>query len=639
MSVATTHRVGLVGETHRMEETESKSGSSTPTWTQRLTSASSLKGLLPSSGSKKSIQSSSSQRSLVSSASLKVSKSKGDLTMPDRTVSAGDRHAQAEPVGASARSGRVAGSQTAPGQKEVASETDLGKHMKQAPSIRGPQVAGTKESVSDVNLGSKMKKVTVGVPAQQAKVELKPSSATVQSPAQARPPDQLPRMPSSDPTQNGSAMRALVKSVSNDAALTTPLKSSVEDGASRISQKSTPEALANAELAAAFDEDAPSRGGFDKKASKRASAVLPFLKSSKGSSSSRLSKRGSRDGSESASPRDHATAISKKGSIDSQLGKAFVRKASGDGPIGVQFDKPDLDKDVELEEIDVTGDSYFLRHSSKKNPIKEPPHLPYAPSGQDRDWVTNLEAMLHNGLRRVLQDTFYCLGSLSKRSFFITSDDIDDFLDYFDEVLWYLRILHNMKEEVHKFLRDKGMDDSSYPKAFRYHDRHATWNRAFKSFEEASDKYANGGSSLPPGEALKKLVEHFSLTCTALLNHIYGDENAMPRVLNAKCEQSDEKEIIKRCVAFIHGQKESSHRVFIFMTRWVEDRKGSFVLKMWNTENLSVGRLAENRKWRKEYQEARTEFKYSYSKTLHEYFKAWNEFEMGALNARPVSDR
>jgi len=289
-------------------------------------------------------------------------------------------------------------------------------------------------------------------------------------------------------------------------------------------------------------------------------------------------------------------------------------------------------EDAEYTEVPET-ESYFLRAKARKEIVEEPAYMAYLPPGVN--WMTDLFCILHNGIRRELHDMYYIMASFQKRKFFLHSDDIEKFFDWFVAVPWFIKMIHDIKEEtIYKMLVSKGMnEDRDLPTGLQAKNRKVRYTYLIKKMNnmDEKDKCAN---TRPPGERMEMLKQDIADIFPALFALMHEEEANVPPLLGQFYDEDIMPELMKDIVTFIENT-EDPHLLFIMMTRWLT-LKDPMYLK-WRTVYLDRGNLVTHTKYIKQWQAARRNFKSTRSAQVGEFFKLWNQFEMEGMMTAPNS--
>jgi len=241
-----------------------------------------------------------------------------------------------------------------------------------------------------------------------------------------------------------------------------------------------------------------------------------------------------------------------------------------------------------------------------------------------RGWAEDIFALLQNAVRREVQDLYYIVNSMGKRSVDLSKQDVSDFYEWLSFFALLLDFLFQFEEKsLMPWIEARVSLDGDLGAA----SRKSRADRAMQAIEQIEDcqfKFEH----LPPGEVLPGVYGALELLSSALLEHFRLEEkHAIPAVKDA-FSAKDGAAFEDKMFETIRGMDES-HTVMAMLMRSIknDERLREYQVKYLTQPGAGFFKTV---RFKKDYFAAKKEFHQTHTRLVYVFFNRWNEAHIGA---------
>mmetsp|Transcript_21017 Transcript_21017/g.51343 ORF Transcript_21017/g.51343 Transcript_21017/m.51343 type:complete len:563 (+) Transcript_21017:333-2021(+) len=252
-------------------------------------------------------------------------------------------------------------------------------------------------------------------------------------------------------------------------------------------------------------------------------------------------------------------------------------------------------------------------------------------------WGMDLVAFMQNPIRREVFDLYYMFSSMSKRAYFLESDEFDLFYKWFELFRYAVVDFQILEEEViYPVLEGKG--GQSPLEAWHSKDNRKLQKKKVRDAVDAIWDFQDKVKLQAPGSALKSIQGMMDTMSAIMLSYYNAQLRALPKVIQRKMMPADVRSLEEKYVAAMRGRS-YPHDLFQMIMHWSKKNSVEFRSRMRNAY-MHRSNPVVKQVWKKQYLHGRTEFRKEHLKTVQGFFERWNAFEEERIRARseaPVS--
>eukprot|EP00187_Rhodella_violacea_P011856 CAMPEP_0184709552 /NCGR_PEP_ID=MMETSP0314-20130426/666_1 /TAXON_ID=38298 /ORGANISM="Rhodella maculata, Strain CCMP 736" /LENGTH=356 /DNA_ID=CAMNT_0027171273 /DNA_START=21 /DNA_END=1091 /DNA_ORIENTATION=+ len=254
--------------------------------------------------------------------------------------------------------------------------------------------------------------------------------------------------------------------------------------------------------------------------------------------------------------------------------------------------------------------------------LKEPPM--YLTKRGEEGWATDLVGLVGNGVRREMQDMYYLVGSLQKRILDITSEDIEDFYEWYGVFDRFVRdSLDYLKDALFPACEAKFPLDTPNIDAARRKSARSGCIAAMNQIAECREQFQRNA----PGEVLPKLIAAIDLFSPPLLA-FFGDIEKTLSPLMMKCFSGGaESAALEKALFDFYRKTEQNHFNIRMIVRAVTGTAEKN--KLYNSY-VKIGGLFKAIKFRRSFEASKDRFRDEHTDILKESYKRWGEAKVAA---------
>ncbi|KAA8499266.1 hypothetical protein FVE85_6851 [Porphyridium purpureum] len=255
------------------------------------------------------------------------------------------------------------------------------------------------------------------------------------------------------------------------------------------------------------------------------------------------------------------------------------------------------------------------------NEVAEPP-MYFAEL--DKGTVQDVFSVLHNSVRKEMQDLYYIVGSLNKRCLEIAKDDIQDFYEWLAVFALLLEFFFQFEDVVlFPWVETRVALTGALSKEGRASRQQLT-NAAIEGIEDCEFKFEH----LPPGEVMPQLIHAIEKLSSVLLEHFgVTEKDVVPAAVEAFTE-AEGLEFERKFIDTVRASDEN-HTIMAMLMRPI---KNEMRLKDLQGKYLQTPGFFKQVRFRKDYFAAKKNFHEEHTRLVYIFFNRWNLAHAGAEN-------
>eukprot|EP00186_Timspurckia_oligopyrenoides_P002553 CAMPEP_0182446782 /NCGR_PEP_ID=MMETSP1172-20130603/5997_1 /TAXON_ID=708627 /ORGANISM="Timspurckia oligopyrenoides, Strain CCMP3278" /LENGTH=346 /DNA_ID=CAMNT_0024642861 /DNA_START=221 /DNA_END=1261 /DNA_ORIENTATION=- len=253
--------------------------------------------------------------------------------------------------------------------------------------------------------------------------------------------------------------------------------------------------------------------------------------------------------------------------------------------------------------------------------LSEPP-MYLVPFG--KGWAEDLFALLHNSVRREVQDLYYIVNSMYKRSVDLSPQDVSDFYEWLSFFALLLDFFFQFDEKSLMHWIESRVELTDHVAREQRESRAERAMATIDAIEDCRFRFEH----LPPGEVLPTLKVSMEKLSSVLLEHFRLEEQIVIPAVTGAFSEEDGKEFEKKMFDVLRNMDES-HTIMAMLMRSIKNEER---LREYQGKYLKIpgAGFFKTVRFKKEYISAKREFHQTHTRLVYVFFDRWNEAHLGA---------
>mmetsp|Transcript_16065 Transcript_16065/g.34803 ORF Transcript_16065/g.34803 Transcript_16065/m.34803 type:complete len:423 (+) Transcript_16065:123-1391(+) len=241
-----------------------------------------------------------------------------------------------------------------------------------------------------------------------------------------------------------------------------------------------------------------------------------------------------------------------------------------------------------------------------------------------RGWAEDIFALLQNSIRREVQDLYYIVNSMKKRSVDLSKQDVTDFYEWLSFFALLLDFVFQFEDKsLMPWVEERVNLEGDLSTASR-NVRKGKVMTAIEQIEDCQFKFEH----LPPGEVLPTVEKMLEVLSNGLLEQFRLEEKHIIPAVKEAFSAKDGEAFEVKMFETIRGMDES-HTVMAMLMRSVknEDRLRDYQAKYLRVDGAGFFKTV---RFKKDYFASKKEFHHTHTRLVYVFFNRWNQAHIGA---------